>query len=238
MVDQHALVGAFEDFADATLHAYDIGEMLYRVTDQVVEVLDIDGAGVSLARGGEALQFVTATDRRAATIEDAQLSEREGPCQQAFHDGKQVAVGDLEEDCPWPDYGRAALDRGIRAVAGLPMPVGRDRIGAMDLYRAAPGPWTDEELRVAQLLADMASGYILNNMELSESRSLTMQLQEALDSRVVIEQAKGMISGRSDMSPNEAFELLRRHARSTGTRLHDLCRGVVDGDVTPADLHA
>ncbi|HKJ54802.1 MAG TPA: GAF and ANTAR domain-containing protein [Nitriliruptoraceae bacterium] len=231
MINQSALLDVYEDFAAALLHAYDIGEMLYRLTDQVVEVLDVDGAGVALARDGQALAYVTASDERVAAIEEFQADSESGPCHAAFSANEQVRVDDVRVSDRWPAYGEVAASRGLLAVASLPMPVGERRIGAMDLYRETAGPWSDEVVRVAQVLANMASGYVLNNLELSESRTLAQQLQTALDSRVVIEQAKGVVAERRHVSPNDAFARLRDHARNSNQKLHEVCQQVVDREL-------
>lgn len=228
MVDRAALLSAFEDYAHALLHPYDIGEMLYRLTDQVVDVLGVDGAGVSIARN-DRLSFLTSTGTAAAVLEEFQSSSGHGPSHLAYREGQQVRVNDLGRTDDWPEYGRVAIEQGLHAVAALPMPVHERRVGALDLYRAEPHEWGDDELRIAQLLANMASGYIRHNVQLSESRSLAEQLQQALDSRIIVEQAKGVLSGRNDIPPNQAFELLRTHARTTSIRLHDVCEHVVEG---------
>lgn len=231
MLDHAALLRAYEGYAQALLRTYDIGEMLYRLTDQVLDVLDIDGAGVVLADDDDQLAAVTATDRRVAVLDEHQLEHRDGPALVAYHDNVQVRIDDLDVDDRWPELTAAAHDQGMRAVAALPMPVHARRIGALDLWSAEPHEWTDEELRVGQVLANMASGYVLNNLELSESRDLAEQLQHALDSRVVVEQAKGLVAGRRGITPTAAFDLLRDRARSTSTRLHEVCQRVVDGDL-------
>lgn len=231
MVDQRALLAAFHDYSETLLRAFDAGDVLYRLTDQVMQVLGVDGAGVSVASGGGDLVFVAATDASVATVEAQQQAAGEGPCHQAYRTGDRVVVADLHDDHRWPEYREVAQAQGVRAVAGLPMPADERRIGALNLYHRAPRHWTDEELRVGQVLANMASGYIVNHRSLSESRKLASQLQHALDSRVVIEQAKGVIAGRTALSPEEAFDRLRRHARSNGTRLHALAQGIVDGEI-------
>lgn len=231
MLDHAALLRAYEGYARALLQTYDIGEMLYRLTDQVVEVLGLDGAGVVLAEDDDTLTLVTATDKRVTFLEERQLDAGAGPSVTAFRDNTQVRIADLREHDAWPHLSEAAEEVGVRAVAGLPMPVHARRIGALDLWSVEPREWTDDELRVGQVLANMASGYVLNNLELSESRDLAEQLQHALNSRVIVEQAKGLLAGRRGISPTEAFDLLRRQARSTGTRLHDVCQRVVDGEL-------
>lgn len=231
MIDRRALLGAYEEFAEALLHPYEIGEVLYRLTDRVVEVLEVDAAAVLLARDGQDLSLVAASDRRVAAIEDQQRAMGSGPSHDAFRDNRQVRLADVRDDCPWTGLCEVVLEQGMQAVAGLPMPVGDRRIGAVGLYRSRPGPWSDEEIRVAQMLANMASGYILNNLELSEAKSEAEQLQTALDSRVVVEQAKGVVAGRHRIAPNDAFARLRDHAIEVDEPLHVVCHRVVEGSL-------
>lgn len=231
MADQAALKRAFADFARTISDRYEIGDVLYRLTDQIVDVLEVDGAGVSLGHEADSLRFVTATDDRVSRLEDAQVAARSGPCFDAYRSGDLTVCEDLEAEDRWPSYREAAVGEGFRSVAGIPMPIGERRIGALDLYRSRPGSWDVETLDVAQLLANTASGYILNWQALQESRTLAEQLQRALDSRVVIEQAKGMVAARHEVDPGAAFDILRRRSRSTSTRLHEICRQVVAGEL-------
>lgn len=231
MIDDRALRRAFSDYADALIARYDIGDVLYRLTDQVVEALPVDGAGVSLGHEVATLQLVTATNHRISRLEDAQIASGDGPLFKSFRAGEVVAIEDIELEDRWPRYRETLLAEGFRAVAGIPMPVSERRIGALDLYREQPGPWSREELDVGQLLANIASGYILNREALEESRTLAGQLQHALDSRVVIEQAKGMLAAKHGTDLGEAFERLRQQSRNTSTRLHEVCRAVVAGEL-------
>lgn len=228
MIDQQALRCAFEDYSTALLNPYRIGDVLYRLTDQVVGVLGVDGAGVSIAQEGEDLSFVAATDADVAIIEAKQASGAEGPCHDAYRTGEAETVHDLADETRWPGYRATAMEQGCRAVAGLPMPTHVRRIGALNLYQHEPHVWTDDEISTGQLLANMASGYILNHVALIKSRTVVDQLQGALDSRVVIEQAKGIVAARQCVTPAAAFQLLRDRARSTNVRLHDLCQQIVD----------
>lgn len=230
VIDQNALVRAFHTYTQALLHTYDIGPVLYGLVDQVVQVLDVDGAGVSLARDGRTLAFVAATDADVTALEETQVALNEGPCHEAFSTGKVVTVVDLRDQDRWTEYCHTAVDRGIHSVVGIPMPIGERRIGALDLYRREAHHWEGEELHIAQLLAEMASGYVLNAAELSESRTMAGQLQHALDSRVIVEQAKGILAERHDIEPSEAFRRLRQHARATQTNVHDVAHRVVDED--------
>lgn len=230
-MDSDALRRAFRDYARVLLGPYDVGSLLYRLVDQAVEVLEVDGAGVSIAQEGEALTFVAGTSASVSAIEQEQITKEASPLNQAYRVGDPVAIDDLEADERWPEYRTAALVHGLRAVAALPMPVSERRIGALGLYRTHPHAWTDAELETAQVLADMASGAILNASDLDESRTLASQLQQALDSRVVIEQAKGVLAERHDISPHDAFQRVRNRARRERRRVHDVAEDVVEDDL-------
>ncbi|MBY5163266.1 GAF and ANTAR domain-containing protein [Salsipaludibacter albus] len=229
MVDHDALFTAMTAYADAMLGPYRVGEVLYRLSDQAVRVLGVEGAGVLVVGEDGSLGFAAATDERVAHMEATQEAGDQGPCHDAFHQGAPVVVPDLGDEQRWPVFRRVALQEGCQAVAGLPMPARADRVGALNLYHLRPHAWTDEELQVGQLLANLASGYILHHVEMSDSRDVVGQLRQALDSRVVIEQAKGIVAARRGVAPSAAFDLLRTRARSTQTVLHTLCQQVVDG---------
>lgn len=230
-MDSEALRRAFGDYARVLLGPYDVGSVLYRLVDQAVEVLGVDGAGVSVAQEGEALTFVAGTSASVSAIEQEQITKEASPLNEAYRLGNTVAIDDVEADARWPEYGSAALAQDLHAVAALPMPVSERRIGALGLYRVHPHHWSDEELDTAQVLADMASGAILNSSDLDESRTLAAQLQQALDSRVVIEQAKGILAERHDISPHDAFQRVRNHARQQRRRVHDVAHDVVEDDL-------
>lgn len=229
MVNTDALHHAFREYTRGLLRSYDIGETLYWLTDQVPLVIDVAGAGVWLGNPDTTLGLVTATDAQVTRVESKQLALDVGPCLDAFAQREQVTCDDLTTETRWPEFTTAAMDHGYGAVAGLPMPVDEQPIGALNLYRQTPSPWLPEELDAAQLLADMATGYVVNVRNLDESRTLSDQLTHALDSRVVIEQAKGLIAGRHGMDVDEAFDLLRAQARREQRSLHDLCRQVLAG---------
>lgn len=229
MVDHLALLDAVDLYADALLNSYDIGAVLFRLTDQVVSVLEVDGAGVCLSEEGGQLRPVAATGRDIAALQGYLTDHDDGPAQHAWQSGDQVTMHDVVADARWPDFARVALEHECRAVAALPMPVDATRVGALEMVRHDVHRWSETELRVAQVLANMASGYILNNANLEDSRTLASQLQHALESRVVIEQAKGVMAERAGISPGEAFERLRGYARDQQLRIHDVASDLLDG---------
>ena len=227
MIDDTALRDAVRDYARRIANAYELGDALYSVTDASLQVLGCDGAGISVGDPEGRLRFVTATEQGVVRIEEEQAIAQEGPCFEAYETGTLVVTPDLATESRWERYRDTALEAGFRAVAGVPMLVEDVRIGAMNLYHARPHEWSQEELEVAQVLADMASGYIANHRTLTESRRLADQLQKALDSRVVIEQAKGVLAARHQLHIDDAFQHLRARARSTGRKLHDVACEVV-----------
>lgn len=230
-MDPHALESAFAEYAEVLLGRYDVGDVLYRLTDQAVEVLGADGAGVSIAESPDQLRFVTASDASASRVEGEQMRTRTGPCHDAFLAGEPVVVEDLGSDDRWPEFAAAALDAGYRAVLGVPMPVRQGPIGALDVYRREPGAWSSTQVDRACLLANMAAGYVVLAQSLDESRTLSQQLQHALDSRVVVEQAKGIVAERHGIGVGEAFSRLREQSQRTNTPIQAVCAGVVSGEL-------
>jgi GAF domain-containing protein len=229
MVDPEVLLRIFAEYADTLAEPYDVTDVLYRLTDQVAELLGIDGAGVSLADDDGELHLAAATDERIATVEEHQVQVGEGPCHEAYRAGHPITSSDLASEERWPNLRPVALDQGCRALAGIPMAVADTAIGAMLLSCEAPRGWSDDEVAVAQVLANMATGYIVNARARTEAQRLAAQLQHALSSRVPIEQAKGMLAERHGISTSAAFERLRRHARDHNERLVATALAVVEG---------
>ena len=233
MADQTAVIRAFADFARTIAGPYEIGDVLFRLTDRTAAILDIDGAGVSLSDAGE-LKFVSATDDRTIVIEEHPVDFVTGPCLDSYRSGDFVTSADLSAEERWPDYTPFVLGQGFRSVAGIPMMAAGTSIGALNLYRHAPGEWPADELEIAGVLADMASGYIVNARTLSAREQLATQLQHALNSRVIIEQAKGVLAGRTGTNPEQAFNTMRGYARRNGRKLHDVAHDIVERDLTIA----
>ena len=150
----------------------------------------------------------------------------------------EYGIGDMlcrltHEVVTVPDYYGVASANGCQAVLGVPMGVGETSVGALNIYQRRVHPWRDDELEAARLLAEMASWYILNLRRLTTAQQLVGQLQAALDSRVVIEQAKGIVATRRDVDMAVAFDLIRQHARDRDRKLHDVAGEIVSGDLEP-----
>lgn len=233
-VDGRALRRVVSTYAHALVTGdYDVGQVLFDLADQCLEVLHVDGAGVSLANPDDGLEFLAATDARAHRVEEAQLEHQDGPCLTAFRTGKVVTVDDLDLDDRWPDYAATASALGYRSVLTVPMPVREDTIGALDLYRDDPGPWSEELIETATALSNLATGYVAMSQALDDATELNAQLQRALEVRVVVEQAKGILSERDGRPPGEAYERIRGHARDQQMTVRAVATAVVDGTLRP-----
>ena len=226
---QRALYEALTTFARRMTSDYDVGDVLDLLAMQVPRVLNVDAGGVTLREPGGTTGYAAASDSRAARTEQTESTLDQGPCVACIHDRELKVVTDLRTDTRWPAYREAVLPLGWRTVLGVPLMADNECIGGLDVYGQEPKEWDKEELDAAQLLADMATSYIVRAQALHHSRTLADQLQHALDSRVVIEQAKGILAARLDVDVQQAFELLRGQARSTNTPLRKVAQQVVDG---------
>ncbi len=193
MVDHIALTRTFARFTRTINSGYELGDLLYQLIDQAIEVLDVTAAGLSVAHPAGRLRFVSLTHHLLMPVKNRQIEIRQGPGRDAYHTGEPVFVADLNKVDTWPAYTPAALRAGCQAVASLPLKAEGACIGALTLYCDLPRCWTDHDIAVAQLLADMATVYIINASSLNHSPQLAEQLRNALRSRVVIEQAKGIL---------------------------------------------
>lgn len=233
MADDRLLAETLGEFARTMARGYAISYVLHDLVQRAVDVAKVDGAGVSLQEGTR-LRFVTAVDERITVLERIQECEQIGPCIEAWQTGTAVTIADLGQlGGRWGAYEPAAAEMGIAAVAGIPLRVRSDVVGALDLYRNTPGEWSAAHLRIAGALADMAASYVVNASELERQRRLTEQLQEALDSRIVIEQAKGVLAAERNVSVDDAFELLRGHARRHNSNLRSVAEAVVKLGLRP-----
>jgi GAF domain-containing protein len=160
-----------------------------------------------------------------------------GPCLVAYRTGQQVLVEDLNlEPQRWPAFAQQAAEYQYRSVSALPLRLRNDRLGALNLFRTEVGAMSPTDVSVGQALADVATVGILHQRTLTHSHLISQQLQGALKSRVIIEQAKGVLAERGSIDMDRAFVLLRAHARKTQQRLADVARAVVNNADTSAIL--
>jgi GAF domain-containing protein len=233
MVDHALLHRELAQLASALKGDVDLHEGLHQLSLTTAAALGLAGAGVTLHMPDGRTQYVTATDAPTLHVERVQDSLKEGACVDAIEQAGIVAVDDLTVDERWPRYRPAVLEAGYHAVAAVPIPFEDRCIGAINLYGAESRAWTTEEFSAGLLLADLAAGYLVNTHLLRTTQTLAAQLQQALDSRIIIEQAKGILAERHRVTPPAAFAVLRAHARKTNSKLRDLANDVVSGSADP-----
>lgn len=232
--DEPLYLETLAEFASTLVASYDVASVLADLTNRLTEVLGLIGCGVTLAKDGR-LEYVTGVPEKIAALEREQTQSQLGPCVTAYQTGRTVAVDDLRDQADqWPSFHAVAQRLGVRAMAGIPMHLEGESVGAIDLYSAAPRAWTDRDLAAATVMANMATAYLLNASLLDKQRRLAEQLQSALDSRIVIEQAKGVLANEYSISVDEAFERLRRHARTHGASVRVVAEAVVTVGLRPA----
>jgi GAF domain-containing protein len=184
---------------------------------------------VTIAEQGQ-LRLLTGVSQAAGELErdHAQLHPFACPCRDAFTTGEVVRVTDVrEESSRWPEFSASATRLPIAGVAAIPMRLADQIIGSLNLYSPEPRDWADEEIEVARMLADVATSYMVNASKLRQQEQLSEQLQMALESRVVIEQAKGITAEQNSVTIDEAYERIRRHARKNNASLRAVAEAIV-----------
>jgi transcriptional regulator with GAF, ATPase, and Fis domain len=223
------LTDVFVEMADTLVDEFDMLEFLHGLTARCVELLGVAAAGLMLTDERDKLQVVAASSERTRLLELFQLQADEGPCLECFHSGQPVSVADLPSARRWPHFTEAASEVGFVAVHAVPMRLRSEVIGALNLFDTKAGAMDLEGQRIGQALADVATIGLLQQRAIRQRDNLTEQLQTALNSRILIEQAKGVLAERMQVGVDEAFSLLHGEARARSRRLSDLAQAVVDG---------
>ena len=227
-MDADLLSDTFVELADTMVADFDVIDFLHLLTDRSVALLSASAAGVMLADPRGELRVAASSNEAAGLLELFQIQNDQGPCLDCFRTGRPVTAADLAGPGQrWPRFAAAATRSGFRTVEALPMRLRDQVIGALNLFRADPGPLDPAELRVGQALADVATIGLLHERNVRRSDTVAEQLQGALNSRVVIEQAKGKLAERLGMDMDHAFTLLRDYARNSNQRLTDVARDFV-----------
>jgi len=227
------LAAAFVTLADTLVVGFDVVDLLHTLVETSAEILDASAAGLLLADPSGSLEVVASTDENSKLVETMQLSSGSGPCLECYTSGHPVTVPDIAASAAeWPAFAEVALEQGFQSVHAVPLRLREEVIGTLNLFRDSTGVLTESDATIAQSLADVATIGILQERALRESDLAQRQLQVALDSRVVIEQAKGVISQLNDVDMDQAFATLRSHARNSGLKLRDVATGVVDRTIT------
>ena len=232
-MDGQLLSETFVELTDTMVAGFDVIDFLHVLTDRSVQLLDVSAAGLLLADPRGELRVVAASSEAARLLELFQLQSDQGPCLDCFRSGQPVSVTDLNAGAQrWPRFADAAVQAGFAAVQALPMRLRDQVVGALNLFRADPGSFDPANVRVGQALADVATISLLHERGARRGDTLNEQLQTALNSRVVIEQAKGKLAERLGLDMDQAFNLLRESARTSNRRLSDLAQAFIAGKET------
>ncbi len=226
------LAQTFVELADTLVVGFDLMEFLHTLTERCVELLDVDAAGLLLADGRGALRLVAASTEQARVAELFQIQNDEGPCVDCFRSGQPVIITDIstgEMAKRWPRFAPAALQMGFAGVHAIPMRLRDQVIGTLNLFRSAPDGLDQAVARAAKALVDVATIGILQERAVRQQELVAEQLQAALHSRVMIEQAKGILAERHRVTPDQAFLMLRRYARNHNRPLTALAGDVIHG---------
>jgi transcriptional regulator with GAF, ATPase, and Fis domain len=217
------LAQVFVEVADTLVDEFDLIEFLQQVTTHTSDLVAARACGLMLADHRGRLQLMAASDERAEMLELFQAQAEEGPCQDCYRDGVPVTNTDLERaQDRWPQFAPRAVAAGFKSVHAFPMRLRGQVIGALNMFGTDPGEMDETDIRVVQALADIATIGLLQERAISRAELLTEQLQSALNSRIVIEQAKGVLAQIHGETPDEAFSRLRDYCRSHGLRLSEV----------------
>jgi transcriptional regulator with GAF, ATPase, and Fis domain len=228
---------ALVEVADTFVADYDVVEFLHRLAVRCVALLDVDEAGVMLVDATGGLRYLASSSEQMRLVELLELQHDEGPCLDAYvHGSVTVSAKPEEAEQRWPQFASHARDAGLESLAGVPMRLRLNRIGALNLFSRRAGGLSHEDQHVAQAMADVATIGVLQARAIHDGHVVAEQLQTALESRIAIEQAKGIVAQYLSISVDDAFTLLRNHSRTRNAKLTETARRVISGALRPDAL--
>lgn len=229
-VSADRLARIFVEVADTLVDEFDLIDFLQVLADRTADLIAASAVGLVLADAHGNLEFMASSDENVKLIELFQIQQREGPCLDAFRTGEPVVNADLRTAAPrWPVFAPRAAAAGYRSVHAFPLRLRAERIGALNVFSGdVGGHLGPDDAAIVQALADVAAIGLLQERAIARAEMLTEQLQGALNSRIVIEQAKGAIAQARGISVNAAFDLLRTYARSHSRKLGEVAHTIVD----------
>ncbi|BDZ52053.1 transcriptional regulator [Frondihabitans sucicola] len=226
------LLDTFVTLADTLVVGFDTIDLLQILVERCVVLFDATDAGIMLDNGAGELEVIASTSERSHLIGLLQLGAGEGPCVEAYSTGRAVSVSDVEQIADrWPTFAARSTESGYAAVDAVPLRLRDTALGSLNLFREAPGALNPDDASAVQALADVATISILQERAVRQTDVARDQLQRALDSRVIIEQAKGIVSYTRDVDMDDAFKLIRDYSRSNRRRLSDVAAAVVDRSI-------
>jgi GAF domain-containing protein len=239
MTRESVLARTLVELADTLVDDFDVVDLLMMLADRCVEVLDVQAAGIMLATPDGELRVMASSSEAMRVLELFEIQAQEGPCFDCYHSGHAVVNQDLDaRNGRWPRFSTEALGAGFRSAHALPMRLRGSVIGALNLFRSGVGEMEPADVKLAQAFADVATIAILQHRAATEAKTLAQQLTHALNSRIMLEQAKGMIAERLNLDMEQSFATLRNHARNHNLRLGDVARSVIDNSISVSGLDA
>ncbi|MFC8966105.1 GAF domain-containing protein [Streptomyces sp. NPDC057094] len=226
------LTEVFVEVADSLIDDFDVIDFLQNLSARCVELLEVAAVGILLADDNDRLHILAASDEDTRLLELFALQHDQGPCVECYSDGRPrigVSLSDPAAIARWPQFARSAQDTGYVATNALPLRLRGRVIGVLSLFQTNPEPLSAADLQLAQALADVATIAILQQRTLAHTEAERDQLQYALNSRVLIEQVKGILAERWQISIDEAFSIFRAYARARSRKLSELAREVAEG---------
>ncbi len=237
MTRETFLISTIVELADNLVDEFDLIDVLTVLSHRCVEALDVDAVGVLLATPSGELQFVASSSESMRLLELLQLQANEGPCVDSYKSGAPVVDRQLRNSYDrWPVFASRAVEYGFNSVHSFPMRLRGRTIGALNLFRSSGGLLNEFDVTLAQGLADVATIAILQHRSSLDAKVLNDQLSFALKSRIVIEQAKGMVSQATSSDMDQAFIRMRTHARNHNLKLTEVSRMIVDSELSGVDL--
>lgn len=227
---EHLLAETFVELADTLVDDFDVIDFLHTLASRTVELLDVSAAGIMMAdqRGG--LRVMASSAEAARLLELYELQNDEGPCLDCFRTGESVSATDLPEmRARWPLFTGRLEELGFRSAQAIPMRLRRETIGALNIFGSTPVGLTPDGMRLGQALADVATVGLVQERAISARELLAEQLQTALNSRIVLEQAKGILAERARVDMDESFRVIRDYARRRGLLLIKVAEGIIAG---------
>jgi GAF domain-containing protein len=235
---EQLLATTFVGLADTLVADFDVIDFLHTLAFRSVELLDVDAAGIVLADQDGGMHVVASSAEKARLLGLYELQTDEGPCLDCFRSGRPVVCDDLPAmRAAWPAFTEELRQLGFRSAHALPMRLRDQTIGALNLFRLEPGRLSTADLGVGQAMADVATVGLMQERAIAAGELLATQLQTALQSRVQLEQAKGILAERTGLPLDQAFQLMREYARSRSRRLSDIAAQIVDGLLDDEMLH-
>jgi transcriptional regulator with GAF, ATPase, and Fis domain len=230
MTDQQLLVETLVELADTLVDDYDVIDFMQTLAERSVALLDVSAAGIMLSNATGHLSHAACSSEQMRLVELFELQLEEGPCFDAFRTQTAVRASTAAETARrWPRFAEHARAGGFVAVSAVPLRLRDSAVGALNLFSNGDDALNDDELRIVQAMADIATIGILQERLARDQNILTTQLEAALQSRVVIEQAKGVVAERNQIDVDDAFRHIRTYSRSSNRRLGDVAREIIDG---------